>query len=47
MMAKNEFLSFATADGANVLSAEDYQTLRSRSNGFSAGVACSQELNTV
>lgn len=46
-MAKNEFLPFATADGANVLSAEDYQTLRSRSNGFSAGVACSQELNTV
>lgn len=47
MMAKNEFLPFATADGANVLSAEDYQTLRSRSNGFSAGVARSQELNTV
>lgn len=46
-MAKNEFLPFATADGANVLSAEDYQTLRSRSNGFSAGVARSQELNTV
>lgn len=46
-MAKNDFLPFATADGANVLSAEDYQTLRSRSNGFSAGVARSQELNTV
>lgn len=46
-MAKNDFLPFATADGANVLSAEDYQKLRSRSNGFSAGVARSQELNTV
>ncbi|OON36524.1 hypothetical protein BTJ39_21380 [Izhakiella australiensis] len=46
-MAKNDFLPFATADGANVLSADEYQKLTSRSNGFSAGVARSQELNTV
>lgn len=46
-MAKNDFLPFATADGANVLSADEYQRLTSRSNGFSAGVARSQELNTV
>ncbi|WP_440866504.1 hypothetical protein [Symbiopectobacterium purcellii] len=47
MIAKNDFLPFATADGANVLSADEYQKLTSRSNGFSAGVARSQELNTV
>lgn len=46
-MAKNDFLPFATADGAKVLSADEYQKLTSRSNGFSAGVARSQELNTV
>lgn len=46
-MAKNDSLPFATADGANVLSADEYQKLTSRSNGFSAGVARSQELNTV
>ena len=46
-MAKNDFLPFATADGANVLSADEYQKLTSRSNGFNAGVARSQELNTV
>ncbi|QHM71265.1 tail fiber protein [Mixta intestinalis] len=46
-MAKNEFLPFATADGANVLSGDEYQKLTARNNGFSAGVARSQELNTV
>lgn len=46
-MAKNDFLPFATANGANVLSVDEYQKLASRSNGFSAGVARSQELNTV
>lgn len=46
-MAKNDFLPFATSDGANVLTADEYQKLTSRSNGFSAGVARSQEFNTV
>ncbi|WGO83128.1 phage tail protein [Arsenophonus apicola] len=46
-MAKNEILPFAIADGANVLPADEYQKLTARNNGFSAGVARSQELNTV
>ncbi|WP_063657811.1 phage tail protein [Candidatus Arsenophonus triatominarum] len=46
-MAKNEILPFGIADGANVLLAEEYQKLTARNNGFSAGVARSQELNTV
>ncbi|WP_339053779.1 phage tail protein [Arsenophonus endosymbiont of Crataerina pallida] len=46
-MAKNEILPFGIADGANVLPAEEYQKLTARNNGFSAGVARSQELNTV
>lgn len=46
-MAKNEILPFAIADGANVLPAEEYQKLTARNNGFSAGVARSQELNIV
>ncbi|WP_409014024.1 phage tail protein [Arsenophonus sp.] len=47
MMAKNEILPFAIADGANVLPADEYQKLPARNNGFSAGVARSQELNKV
>ncbi|WP_072023213.1 phage tail protein [Photorhabdus australis] len=44
-MAKNEFLTFGTAEGANVLSNEEYAALAARVNGFSAGVAKSRELN--
>ncbi|WP_339053449.1 phage tail protein [Arsenophonus endosymbiont of Crataerina pallida] len=46
-MEKNEILPFGIADGANVLPADEYQKLPARNNGFSAGVARSQELNTV
>ncbi|WGM00497.1 tail fiber protein [Arsenophonus nasoniae] len=46
-MPKNEILPFAIADGANVLPADEYQKLPARNNGFSAGVARSQELNKV
>ncbi|RXN73036.1 SGNH/GDSL hydrolase family protein [Providencia rettgeri] len=46
-MSKNEFLPFGTAEGANVLSPEEYQYLQSRLHGFMGGVARSVELNTV
>ncbi|OHT25009.1 hypothetical protein A3Q29_16570 [Providencia stuartii] len=46
-MSKNEFLPFGTAEGANVLSPEEYQYLQSRLHGFMSGVARSSELNTV
>ncbi|MDE9463683.1 phage tail protein, partial [Xenorhabdus bovienii] len=46
-MAKNEFLPFGIADGANVLTNEEYDKLATRTNGFSSGVAKSQELNKV
>ncbi|OKP02630.1 tail fiber protein [Xenorhabdus eapokensis] len=46
-MAKNDFLPFGLADGANVLSNEEYNKLAARTNGFSSGVAKSQELNKV
>ncbi|MDE9463618.1 phage tail protein, partial [Xenorhabdus bovienii] len=46
-MAKNEFLPFGIADGANVLTNEEYGKLAARTNGFSSGVAKSQELNKV
>ncbi|WP_230580776.1 tail fiber protein, partial [Xenorhabdus bovienii] len=46
-MAKNEFLPFGIADGANVLLNEEYSNLAARTNGFSSGVAKSQELNKV
>ncbi|PHM55138.1 phage tail protein [Xenorhabdus sp. KK7.4] len=46
-MAKNEFLPFGIADGANVLTNEEYGKLIARTNGFSSGVAKSQELNKV
>jgi hypothetical protein len=45
MVAVNEFLAFATANGANVLSQADYQGLSSRQTGFIAGIANSIELN--
>ncbi|MCC8421489.1 phage tail protein [Photorhabdus thracensis] len=44
-MAKNEFLTFGMAEGANVLSNDEYAALAARVNGFSAGVAKSRELN--
>lgn len=46
-MAKNEFLPFGTAEGANVLSNQEYERLAARFNGFVSGVAKSKELNTV
>ncbi|WP_187652032.1 phage tail protein, partial [Xenorhabdus sp. TS4] len=46
-MAKNEFLPFGIADGSNVLSNAEYSKLPARTNGFSSGVAKSQELNKV
>ncbi|WP_232370130.1 tail fiber protein [Xenorhabdus lircayensis] len=46
-MVTNEFLPFGIADGANVLSNDEYSTLAARTNGFSSGVAKSPELNTV
>ncbi|MDC9622771.1 phage tail protein [Xenorhabdus sp. XENO-7] len=46
-MAKNEFLPFGIADGANVVPNEEYGKLAARTNGFSSGVAKSQELNKV
>ncbi|MGO2306110.1 MAG: hypothetical protein ACTH5W_15585 [Providencia sp.] len=46
-MAKNEFLPFGTAEGANVLSNQEYERLAARFNGFISGVAKSKELNTV
>ncbi|MTB66478.1 hypothetical protein GKR48_06530 [Providencia sp. wls1943] len=46
-MAKNEFLPFGIAEGANVLSNLEYERLAARFNGFVSGVAKSKELNTV
>jgi len=46
-MAKSEYLPFATADGANVISEDEYQNLTTRHNGFVAGVARSDVMNTV
>lgn len=46
-MATNQYLPFATAGGANVLTPADYQALAARLSGFSAGVASSQQLNSV
>ncbi|WP_274711800.1 phage tail protein, partial [Xenorhabdus bovienii] len=46
-MVKNEFLPFGIASGASVLTNEEYDKLAARTNGFSSGVAKSQELNKV
>lgn len=43
----NDFLVFAGAPGANVLSQASYSALASRTAGFSAGIAKSMELNKV
>lgn len=48
MPGTNEFKAFATGGSANVLTPAAYAALTSLiSNGFSAGVAPSQQLNTV
>ncbi|AJK46305.1 hypothetical protein BGL_1c17960 [Burkholderia plantarii] len=46
-MAKNDFKAFATGDGANVLSQQDYEALTVRSSGFQSGIAKSAQLNKV
>ncbi|MBA4220155.1 MAG: hypothetical protein C0458_05425 [Methylobacterium sp.] len=46
-MATNQFLPFATAGGANVLTPAQWAGLASRLSGFAAGVAKSNELNTA
>lgn len=45
MSAQNDFLPFATAAGANVLTQSAYAALGSRASGFAAGVAQSAALN--
>lgn len=48
MPGTNEFKAFATGGGANVLTPSAYAALTALlANGFSAGVAPSQQLNTV
>lgn len=44
-MAINEFLSFATGAGANVLSQADYDALSARIAGFQSGTAKSAQVN--
>lgn len=44
-MAKNDFLPFATAVGANVLDQTDYSTLPALSTGFQSGLASSKQMN--
>jgi hypothetical protein len=44
-MATNDFLPFATAAGANVLSQSAYAALTAIANGYTAGVAQSNALN--
>lgn len=46
-MATNQYLTFGTAGGANVLSPSDYAGLAARLSGFTAGTAASIQLNTV
>lgn len=46
-MATNDFLPFATAGGANVLTPAEWMALASRLTGWTAGVAKSEELNTA
>lgn len=46
-MTENQYLPFGTAGGANVLSPAEYLALAARLSGFAAGVAQSEELNTV
>jgi len=44
-MPTNDFLPFATAGGANVLSQSDWNSLAARLSGYTAGVAQSQQVN--
>lgn len=44
-MAKNEFKPFATANGANVTSQSEYETLPALASGFQAGKASSAHIN--
>lgn len=47
MPAANQYLPFANNNGANVLTPTEYAALASRSTGFVAGIALSEQLNTV
>ncbi len=47
MAGTNQFLPFATGAGANVLSPTTYAAMGALSGGFTAGVANSQQMNTV
>lgn len=44
-MATSDFLPFAAASGANVLSQSDYAALPALSTGYGSGLAKSQQLN--
>lgn len=44
-MATNDFLPFAAAGGANVLSQSDWLALAARLSGYTAGVATSSQIN--
>lgn len=46
-MPTNDFLPFAASGGANVIPQAQYAALSALSNGFSAGIAPSQQLNKV
>jgi hypothetical protein len=47
-MAQNKFTSFANAQGANVLSYEDWTQLQALiSNGFQSGIAISEQFNRL
>lgn len=46
-MPTNDFLPFANSGTANVLTQADYAALAARGDGFSSGIAKSQELNKV
>lgn len=46
-MPQNDFLPFAGASGANVISQTDYAALTALSMGFQAGVAKSAQINKV
>ncbi len=46
-MPINQILPFATGSGANVMTPADYAALPAQTHGFTAGIASSQQLNTV
>lgn len=47
MSAENDFLVFAGSSGANVITQSAYAALSALTNGFSAGLAASNQLNKV